>query len=117
MVAAISNGYFYIWSEFNGRLSPKSTLIGRRVILTASRRVRCEFVKLHLQPFIRQAQDLISFKIKMTELTIGEIYIFVLWFITVEFLKIVWLLYILFLIWLLIHYVNNYCIEINFVFN
>ena len=52
---------------------------------------------------------------EMTDLTAGEIYIFVLWFITVQFLKLVWTLYILFMIWLLIFYVNNFCIEINFV--
>ena len=51
----------------------------------------------------------------MTDLTIAEIYIFILWFVTVEFLKLVWLVYILFLIWLLIYYVNNFCFEINFV--
>ena len=51
---------------------------------------------------------------EMTDPSYGELYIFILWFFTVEFLKIVWLLYILFLIWLIIHYVNNYCIEINF---
>ena len=51
----------------------------------------------------------------MANLTAAEIYIFILWFLTVQFLKIVWTVYILFLIYILIYYVNNYCIEINFV--
>ena len=51
----------------------------------------------------------------MTDLTAAEIYIFFVWFLTVQFLKIVWTVYILFIIWLLIYYVNNFCIQINFV--
>ena len=73
-----------------------------------------DFVKIHLRAFIIQLAQRKAQK-EMTDLTIGEIYIFFLWFITVEFLKLVWLVYILFLIWLIIHYLNNYCIEINFV--
>ena len=52
----------------------------------------------------------------MTEIYFEDIYVYIFWRVTVEFLKLVWLLYILILIWLAIYYVNNFCIEINFRF-
>ena len=109
-----SNGFSNAWSEFNGRLNQSSTLIGR--ILTTRRLERCEFVKLLLKPYITIRYSSESLR-TMPELTFEEIYVYIFWRITVEFLKIVWLLYILFLIWLAIYYVNNFCIKINFVFN